>query len=67
MYRELLNWPCNIVPAYLLFEVPSVLFIDEYEIQIISDTEPLVHFAESWCKIKASEEQPNRDCLSWYS
>jgi hypothetical protein len=42
--------------AYLLFEVPPILLVDKHEIQVVTCTKFLVHFAKRWCEIKATEE-----------
>lgn len=51
--------------SYLLLEVSSVLLVNKDKIEVISDAELLVDFSESWRQIESTEEQTDRDCLSY--
>lgn len=48
----------------LLLEVPPILLIDEYQIQIIPCAELLVDIPERWCQFESSQEQPDWNRLS---
>ncbi len=39
---------------YLLLEVPPVLLVDEYKVQVIPNAELLVHFSERRSQVKAA-------------
>jgi hypothetical protein len=41
-------------------------FVDEYQAQVVSGRVLLVDLAECGCEVKAAEEQPDGDRLSWY-
>lgn len=45
-------------------EVPTVLLVNENEIEVVPRAELLVDIAEGGSELKATEEQPDRNCLS---
>ena len=45
--------------AYLLLEVSPILLINQDQVEVVSYTELLVHLAERWCQVEATEEQAN--------
>ena len=47
--------------TYLLFEVASILLVNEHKVQVISGAKLLVYVPECWCQVKAAEEQPYRN------
>ena len=47
----------------LLLEVPSVLFVYEDEVEVISRAELLVHITERRREVEAAKEEPYRDGL----
>ena len=56
---------CTTVRTYLLFKIPSVFFINENKVEVISCAKFLVNFAERWCKIKSTKEESDGYCFSY--
>ena len=50
---------------FLLFEVASVLLVDEDEVQVVPRAELLVDITERRREVESAEEQPDRNRLSW--
>ena len=42
----------------LLLKVPSVLFVDENKVEVVSDAELFVDISESRCQVEATKEEP---------
>jgi len=49
---------------FLLLEIPPILLIDQYQIQVIPRRELLVHVSEGWSELEATEEQSDGDSLA---
>lgn len=49
---------------HLLLEVPSILFVNKYQIKIVANTEFLVHFPESGGEVEAAKEETYRNSFS---
>jgi hypothetical protein len=47
--------------THLLFEITSILFVDQDEVKIIACAELFVHVAECGGQVKPAKEQPDRD------
>jgi hypothetical protein len=47
----------------LLLEVPTVLFVNEHQIEVISRAKLFIHVPERWRQVKSAEEESDGYCF----
>ena len=51
--------------THLLFEIPSVFFVDQNKIEIIARAKLLVDVAKGGRQVEATKEQTYRNCFAY--